>query len=335
MPPSSIRTPYTDKNEARENDRSYRTVMNRLTCVELCAGAGGAAIGLAQAGFSHEALVEKNTTCCETLSTNKPNWNVICGDLADFDGTEYRGVDLLSGGLPCPPFSIAGKQLGKNDERDCFPHALRIVREMRPRAILFENVPGLLQNRFAPYRSKIQADLKKLGYSTGWFKALSSELGVPQHRPRALLIGVHGVELNHPNKIYRRRRPKTVSKAIHDLMGSNGWRELKKWMKIADKVAPTITGGSEKHGGPDLGPTRARAAWAEMGVDGMGIANDPPEKDFVGMPRLTIEMVARIQAFPNNWKFVGKKTKQHRQIGNALPPPVSHAAAMFVKGMLK
>lgn len=309
--------------------------MGNLTCVELCAGAGGAAIGLEQAGFSHQALVEKNPTCCETLSMNRPKWNIICGDLDDFDGSDFRGVDLLSGGLPCPPFSIAGKQLGKTDERDCFPHALRIVKEMKPRALLFENVPGLLQARFESYRSKIQHDLGNLGYHTNWFKVLSSDLGVPQYRPRALLIGIRGVKIDHTGRFYRRRKIRTVARSINDLMGSNGWRSLKKWMSMADKVAPTITGGSEKHGGPDLGPTRARAAWAEMGVDGMGIANEPPEKKFIGMPRLTLKMVARIQAFPDSWNFAGKKTKQYRQIGNALPPPVSMVAGKFIGVMLK
>ncbi len=80
-----------------------------------------------------------------------------------------------------------------------------------------------------------------------------------------------------------------------------------------------------KHGGPDLGPTRARKAWATMGVDGLGIANAPPERDFQGVPRLTVPMVARLQGFPDNWQFSGRKTPAYRQVGNAFPPPVARA----------
>ncbi len=98
-------------------------------------------------------------------------------------------------------------------------------------------------------------------------------------------------------------------------------------MKQADDIAPTIVGGSKKHGGPDLGPTRAKRAWASLGVDGMGIANEPPERNFVGMPKLTVEMVARIQGFPDDCHFTGKKTPAYRQIGNAFPPPVAHAVS--------
>jgi DNA (cytosine-5)-methyltransferase 1 len=99
------------------------------------------------------------------------------------------------------------------------------------------------------------------------------------------------------------------------------------WRQQADNIAPTIVGGSKKHGGPDLGPTRAKRAWASLGVDGMGIANEPPEPDFVGMPKLTVEMVAKIQGFPNEWHFTGKKTPAYRQVGNAFPPPVAQAVA--------
>ena len=101
----------------------------------------------------------------------------------------------------------------------------------------------------------------------------------------------------------------------------------KKWAKLADDIAPTIVGGSKKHGGPDLGPTRAKRAWASLGVDGMGIANEPPERNFVGIPRLTVEMVARIQGFPDDWIFTGRKTPAYRQVGNAFPPPVAQAVA--------
>jgi DNA (cytosine-5)-methyltransferase 1 len=123
------------------------------------------------------------------------------------------------------------------------------------------------------------------------------------------------------------RNPVTVGESLGDLMAAKGWRGAKRWRERADEIAPTLVGGSKKHGGPDLGPTRARQAWASLGVNGKSLAEEAPEKDFVGMPRLTVPMVARIQGFPDDWKFTGKKTAAYRQVGNAFPPPVAAAVA--------
>src|SRR5579862_4183887 len=120
-----------------------------LTSVEICAGAGGQALGLEQAGFAHEAVVELDADACETLRRNRgADWKVNQDDVANVDGRAYAGIDLLAGGVPCPPFSIAGKQLGHDDERDLFPQALRLVEEAQPRAVLLENVRGLAASRF-------------------------------------------------------------------------------------------------------------------------------------------------------------------------------------------
>lgn len=137
--------------------------MRTLSCVEICAGAGGQALGLERAGFEPQALVEIDTPCCNTLRKNRPHWNVIEGDLKEFDGTQYRGVDLLAGGVPCPPFSKAGKQLGKNDERDLFPEALRLVEEIKPRVVMLENVRGFLDKVFESYRRDLKKQLEKNG----------------------------------------------------------------------------------------------------------------------------------------------------------------------------
>ncbi|MCZ2149097.1 MAG: DNA cytosine methyltransferase [Bryobacterales bacterium] len=98
-----------------------------LTTLELCAGAGGQAIGLEQAGFEHTGLIEIDRHACATLRLNRPGWNVVEQDLNAFDGSQFKGVDLISGGLPCPPFSVAGNQLGWNDERNLFPAMIRLV----------------------------------------------------------------------------------------------------------------------------------------------------------------------------------------------------------------
>lgn len=302
--------------------------MQHLTSVELCAGAGGQALGYEQAGFKHEALVEIDRKACTTLSLNRPNWNVIAADLNQFDGRDFNGVDAITGGLPCPPFSVAGKQLGHKDDRNLFPAAIRLVDEIRPRAIVFENVRGILDAVFEDYRTFIKAELRKLGYETAWKLLQASDFGVPQLRPRVFFVALKS-DLTE-NFIWpqaRDREPMTVGQTLSDLIAHRRWKGADAWAAQANEIAPTIVGGSRKHGGPDLGPTRARKAWAALGVDGLGIADEAPGPEFTGMPRLTNRMVARLQGFPDEWEFFGGKTNSYRQIGNALPPPFARAIA--------
>ena len=165
--------------------------MNRaLTSIELCAGAGGQALGLEQAGFDHQALVEIDRHCCETLKINRPSWNVICGDIADVNFKAYRGVDLVAAGLPCPPFSKAGKQLGHADERNLFPHAIRIIDEVQPKAFLIENVRGFLDEVFDGYRGFILESFRRLGYLTQHRVLNARDFGVSQLRPRVAIVGL-------------------------------------------------------------------------------------------------------------------------------------------------
>lgn len=309
--------------------------MQHLTCVEICAGAGGQALGLEKAGFEAQALIEIDRHCCNTLRLNRPNWNIKEGDIREFDGRPYKGVDLLSGGVPCPPFSKAGKQLGKCDERDLFPEALRLVDEIRPKAVMLENVRGFLDAVFDDYRLNLKRQLESLGYVTEWRLLNASDFGVSQLRPRVVIVALKkdiSNSFSWPES--NRQNPLTVGELLKDQMAKNNWQGINEWLKKADDIAPTIVGGSKKHGGPDLGPTRAKKAWATLGVDGMGIAYDPPEKNFTGMPRLTIEMVARIQGFPDEWRFTGKKTPAYRQVGNAFPPPVAYAVSKEIYNTL-
>ena len=307
-----------------------------LTCVEICAGAGGQALGLAMAGFVHVALVEYENDYCNVLKANRPEWNVICADVHDFDGNPYRGVDLLAGGVPCPPFSVAGKQLGKDDERDLFPEAIRLIKEIQPRAVMLENVRGFLDPSFNEYRTHILNSIRELGYKTQIKLLNASNFGVPQLRPRVVIVGIRNDQVGAFS--YPEEDPSsapTVGKTLYDLMSENGWTGAKEWAEKANKIAPTLVGGSKKHGGPDLGPTRARNAWAELGVDGKGIANQAPAPDFEGMPRLTSRMMARIQGFPDTWIFGKRKTVACRMIGNAFPPPVAQAVGEKIKECLE
>ncbi len=307
-----------------------------LTCVEICAGAGGQALGLAMAGFVHVALVEYESEYCKTLKLNRPEWNVICEDVRNFDGKPYYGVDLLAGGVPCPPFSIAGKQLGKDDERDLFPEAIRLLKEIRPRAVMLENVRGFLDAGFDEYRRYILKLIEKLGYRTQIKLLNASDFGVSQLRPRVVIVGIRKDErgsFSYPEG--KKEHTPTVGTLLYDLMAENKWEGAKEWAQGADKIAPTLVGGSKKHGGPDLGPVRARNAWAELGVDGRGVADVPPAPGFEGMPRLTSRMMARIQGFPDTWMFGKKKTTACRMIGNAFPPPVAQAVGERIKECLE
>lgn len=303
--------------------------MNHLqapTSIEICAGAGGQALGLERAGFRHVALVELDQWACATLQRNRPHWNVLSMDLRHFRGADFRGVDLLAGGIPCPPFSVAGRQLGRDDERDLFPAVLRLVDEIQPQAVMIENVRGLLDRRFADYRREISERLDFMGYCAQWQLLNASDFGVPQLRPRVLLVAVEkrsGASFAWPEP-HRSLAP-TVGEVLFDLMASRGWTRATEWKELAQDIAPTIVGGSHKHGGPDLGPVRARRAWAQLGVDGLGLADEPPPPDFCGMPKLTLQMVARLQGFPEYWEFAGGKTRAYRQVGNAFPPPVAEA----------
>jgi len=309
--------------------------LSKLTSVEICSGAGGQALGLEMAGFEHIALVEIEDTYCKTLKLNRPSWNVIQNDICKFNGSSYKGVDLLAGGVPCPPFSKAGKQLGEQDERDLFPEAIRLVDEIRPRAVMLENVRGLLDAVFDDYRNKIINELRKLGYHAEWKLLNASDFGVPQLRPRVVFVAIRN-DIAHnfcfPNPL--ETPPPTVGEALYDLMSERGWQLVSRWRAQANDIAPTIVGGSKKHGGPDLGPTRAKRAWAALGVDGHGIADFAPDRDFVGLPKLTNRMVARIQGFPDEWQFYGKKTPVYRQIGNAFPPPVAQAVGNQIRKCL-
>jgi len=306
-----------------------------LTCVEICAGAGGQALGLHMAGFQHVALIEYEQEYCDVLKKNMPEWNVICMDVHKLDGHQYAGVDLLAGGVPCPPFSVASKQLGQDDERDLFPEAIRLVGEIKPRAVMLENVRGLLDPKFTDYRKHILNSVEDLGYKVQIKLLNASDYGVPQLRPRVIIIGIRNDEKREFT--YPEPHPEdapTVGETLKPLMGAKGWKGVYEWAESANSIAPTIVGGSKKHGGPDLGPVRARRAWAELGVDGLGIANEAPDEDFDGMPKLTKEMIARIQGFPEYWSFGSKKTAACRMIGNAFPPPVAKAVGEEIRRCL-
>lgn len=315
-------------NMLTDSSKKYRSL-------ELCAGAGGQALGIEAAGFEHAALIEIDRDACLTLKANRPDWNVIQVDLNTFDASPFSGVDLLAAGVPCPPFSRAGRKLGVDDERNLFPATIEILKGIKPRSVMLENVRGFLDSSFAPVREELKSALASEGLELRWSLVKSSAFGVPQLRPRAIGIGLPPAlwpffEWPRDSSDYS-----TVGDVLYTEMSSRGWLGADSWRLMANKIAPTLVGGSKKHGGPDLGPTRSKRQWAELGVDGLSIADEPPGPDFLGKPRLTVKMAALLQGFPADWKFIGKKTSCYRQVGNAFPPPVSSALASEIRSVLE
>ena len=307
-----------------------------FTVLDICTGAGGEAIGLEAAGFELAAAVEIDAAACATLRLNRPHWHVIEGDVRQVDGREFRGIDLLAAGVPCPPFSIAGKQLGAEDERDLFPEVLRLIEQSRPRAVLLENVRGLATAKFDMYRNNLIHGLRRLSYDVDWKVLNASAYSVPQLRPRFVLVAMPYALLERFQWPEQKAEPPTVGDTIGDLMAERGWLGADAWRENANTIAPTIVGGSMKHGGPDLGPTRAKKQWEALGVDGHGLAALPPGADdpIDKRPRLTVRMAARIQGFPDTWAFSGKKTSAYRQVGNAFPPPFAQAMGEAIYTLL-
>lgn len=341
----------------------------KLEVVEICAGAGGQSLGLHRAGFSHKLAVELDANARTTLLENVKRIlvragsseeaaqaeaeNIVrLGDVADpdvWDPAEFEGVDLLAGGVPCPPFSVAGKQLGANDERDLFAWAVELCGTVRPRALLLENVRGLSGSRFSAYRQHVLDRLHQHGYVGEWRLLEARDFGVPQLRPRFVMVALQTEYAEYFEWPEKSPTPApTVGEALKGLMASAKWEGVDAWVKRADGIAPTIVGGSKKHGGADLGPTRAKEAWAKLGVDAMGVADAPPQRgstydglDAKGRPvpgpKLTTEMVARLQGWddPDEWIFTGRKTTRYRQIGNAFPPPVAEAVGQRIASALR
>ncbi|MEU2516405.1 DNA cytosine methyltransferase, partial [Streptomyces syringium] len=243
-----------------------------LTSIEICAGAGGQAVGLHDAGFRHLALLEIDKHACQTLRDNvkeHPEWagcEVVEGDVTGVDPFKHEQLakfnlkqnrlDLLAGGVPCPPFSVAGRQLGEDDERDLFPRMIWLAEQLRPRALMIENVRGILDAKFTPYRDRIVAELESFEYEfCGWELIEARRYGVPQLRPRAILVMIDKAFLKDTKFEWPAGNDKvvTVAEALAETMwerckphGAKGKAVYDKWLDDATTrgtEAPTLVGG--------------------------------------------------------------------------------------------
>ncbi|WP_405912350.1 DNA (cytosine-5-)-methyltransferase [Streptomyces sp. NBC_00963] len=303
-----------------------------LRFVDVCAGAGGLALGLEQAGFEPVLLLDRKPVACETLHLNRPGWKVLEMDLLDFvpdEHPETYDVDLLSAGLPRVKSSATAARADTEGELRLLEAAVLLVHSVQPRALLIENVPGLVDApNFESTREFIREELEHLGYRFGWFVLNAADFGVPQDRKQGVLVAMK-------ERYFDAFRPPaptvgthlSVGRALRRSMASRGWPGADSWAARAVSVAPTLVGGSEYRGGADLGPTGSKKAWARMGVNGGALADDVPgpDDDPSEPIKLTDSQAALLQAFPESWRFAGRKTARYRQIGHASPPPVGKA----------
>ncbi|MDT0494877.1 DNA cytosine methyltransferase [Streptomyces griseus] len=315
--------------------------MNKLRFVDVCAGAGGLALGLEKAGFDPVLLLDRKPVACETLRLNRPSWNVLEMDLLDFDPTEHRhtyDVDLLSAGLPRVKSSATVARAETEEELRLLEAAVLLAHSIQPRALLIENVPGLVDSpNFEGVREFIRKELEHLGYRFRWFVLNAADFGVPQDRKQGVLVALkeqYFEAFAPPVPTVTEHVP--VGRALRRSMAARGWPGVDAWAAQAMSVAPTLVGGSDNRGGADLGPTGSKKAWERMRVNGSALANDVPgpDDDMSGMVKLTDAQTALLQAFPREWRFAGKKTARYRQIGHASPPPVGTALGRAVAAAL-
>jgi len=321
--------------------------VDRFTSLELCAGAGAQALGLERAGFDPVALIDTDEQACRTISQNRPHWDVRVQDLLSFDPLadedpslrKVLDVDLVSGGMPRFKAMAASNRPGDDSpEREITRAAISLVMAVQPKALLLENLEGLaLGEAFAPDRTWMEAELEHLGYRTHWAVLDAVDFGVPQNRRSGFLVALRK-EYAHafawPEPV--QAPPRTVGQALGASMASRGWPGAEQWAAHADHPGPALVGGSRRRGGPDLGPSGAKKAWAKLGVEGKSLGDEVPDADFPvnGIPRLTVAQAALIQGIPEDWKIHGRKTSSYRQIGEALPPPLAEAVGRSIAAAL-
>lgn len=331
---------------------------NEYSVLELFAGAGGLAIGLEKAGLKCVALNEIDKWACETLRNNRPNWNVLEGDIKNFDFSEYNGkVDVITGGFPCQAFSYAGKKLGLNDARGTlFYEFARVVQEVQPAICIGENVRGLLSHEKGKTLDGMISILDEIGYKVAPVQVLKAiNFRVPQKRERLILVGVRkdiDLDFEYPkphHKIYSLEDALKKGELFDcDVPKSNGakYPEYKKqildmvppkgyWRDLPVDIQKEYMGGSFYLGGGKTGMAR-RIGWDEPSLTlTCSPAQKQTERCHPDETRpFTVREYARIQTFPDEWKFAGSMAQQYKQIGNAVPVNLGQEVGFSVVKLL-
>ncbi|WP_296097214.1 DNA (cytosine-5-)-methyltransferase [uncultured Agrobacterium sp.] len=327
----------------RETDLT--STPKRLRSLELCAGLGGMAMGMEHAGFDPVALIEIDPDASATMRANRDDWNVIEANIKLVDCSVYcENVDLVTGGVPCQPYSRNGRGLGKNDQRDLFPETVKIVNAVKPKGFVFENVKGFLDAKHADHRASLFASFADAGYEVRVVSIDSKDYGIAQERARVFIVGLR------PEYMARFRPPPslpqwraTLGDALADQMAAGNWSEAAAW---ADRrrtqvivrgrkieigaLASTITG--EKRTPQEKEADR----WGRREIAVGRISAGPPTDELARlsgdafMPGLTIEMKLRLMGLPDDLVVVGENASQAQQIGNAVVPRVSQAIGLAV-----
>ena len=322
-----------------------------LKALELCAGAGGMALGLERAGFRHVALIEYDRNAAATLRKNRPEWNVVEADVRKVDFIPYRkqGIDLLAGGLPCTPYTTVGERKGKKDEDDLLPEGIRAVQEAQPKAFVFENVEGLLHSNHADHLADALRKLTKAGYETAVHRINARDYGIAQDRSRILIVGVRkelAGAFRMPPKMPEMAT--NIGDALADLMGANGWSgavDWVRWMRVQpfhDRFGNLVQIGAlsaTMRGRQGVGREKEAARWERNGFTYAPIPKAAPTDDEAAkegfVPGLTLPMRARLQDFPDEWEFVGGIGYVAQQIGNAVPVRVAQAVGLAIFSALR
>ena len=311
--------------------------------LELFAGAGGLAIGLEKAGIKCVALNEIDKWACQTLRENRPNWNVLEGDIKSFDFSNYKDeVEIVTGGFPCQAFSYAGKRLGLEDARGTlFYEFARVVKEVNPPICIGENVKGLLSHEKGKTLQGMISILDEIGYNVVPVQVLKAiNYKVPQKRERLILVGIRkdiNVKYSYPKphkkiynlsdalkkgELYDKNVPKSEGakypdhkKEVLDLVPPKGY-----WRDLPVEIQKKFMGKSFYLGGGKTGIAR-RIGWDEPCLTlTCSPAQKQTERCHPDETRpFTVREYARIQTFPDDWKFMGSVSQQYKQIGNAVP----------------
>lgn len=326
------------------NDLMPQLEGNGLTCLSLFAGGGGLDLGFERAGFSHKASFEILDICGQTLRINRPLWDVRSGAQGDVRAaafTRFRGVDVVHGGPPCQPFSIAGKQAGADDPRNMWPDFVRCVLQTRPRAFIAENVPGMLDRKFESFISEnIIAPLKGT-YTIFKFKLAAHDFGVPQARRRVFFVGFRAAR-DAAQWVQPTPTHGDVETMFGPLLPRNTTRKSLGLPDIGyDEVAPTLRSGFT---GPrnTTGVLNSKAAlkvWNELNVWPNGVQSTRSKAAAYtaenGHFRMSVDDCALLQGFSSGWQFSGAVYQVLGQIGNSVCPPVAYSVARQVARALR
>ena len=327
--------------------------MSKLTFIEVCAGAGGLSKGFIDCGFEPLLLNDTNKYCIETLKINHPKTNIINGSMVDLDLEKYKDkkIDVLMGGVPCQSFSQAGKRKGIEDDRGkLILHFIKIINILNPNVFIIENVQGLVSHNKGNTLKMVINEIDKIGKYIINYKVLNAnDYSVPQNRKRLIIVGVK----NSINKIFKFPEPHKYKPVLKDVLENcpvSGGAVYKKdkydimklvpqggcWKDIPDEIAEKYMGKSYNSKGGKRGILKR----LDMGKPCLTLLTTPSQKQTerchpIETRPLQIKEYARIQTFPDDYKFSGSINQIYKQIGNAVPVNLSKAISMEVKNVLR